>query len=143
MQRNWYFDPKIYFKWNSKIGALINIDNSFSLNFGVNFDFSKYDIRHFYIMASVLELETRGFINKEDSLIFLGFACDQLSLRIEDIHRLKLNRMTRFVNGKEVERVELLVSERERSVSSNWNRVFGAISFGEGRTPQTRSIDSS
>lgn len=141
MKENWYFRPELNFKFDPKTYIFSNISGSISLKF--NIDLSKYDVRHFYIIMSVLELENKGLIKRSESRVFIAYICEQLNLDLIDLRRWKFSRWTRFVNGKEVERIELLVEEREVSKSISRRRQLGLFSFVNRRNSQTDSIDSS
>jgi hypothetical protein len=141
LKEKYFLKPELNFKFDPRLKTIFNLEGNFSVK--LNLDITKFDMRHFYVIMSTLELENKGLLTKEESRRFIDYSCDQLNLEIKDQYKLKLYGIVKYFNGREVGRTELLIEERELSKLIKYNKLFGRVKFGRGRTSQTPSIDPS
>lgn len=136
----YYFDPK-YFSWDTKKRIIYSLDKNIVLQ--LNFQFVNVDINYLLWILSVMELDLLGILERGDSEKLIQLACSELSVNFRSIKRNLFGRISRLVNGKEVESwVVLLYSEEfVKEIKETYSKLsFRLTSKG---FVSSKSLDSS
>lgn len=114
VRKKCFFDSKFYrFDSNSRI--IYSPDSIVGLK--LNFNFVSVDTRYLLFILSVMQLNVLKLITDENCHDLIELYASYLKLEFEYSKRRKFAYFSKFINGKEVERRVLILTDEEYSSS--------------------------
>lgn len=110
IDKHYYFDPKFY-NFDFKNRMLYTEDRRVQLQ--LNFNFVNINIKYLYFIVSVMELNLLEIIDLEKRNEVINIVAKYLQLKMSFRSRQKWGIFRKFVNGKEVKRITIILSDEE------------------------------
>jgi hypothetical protein len=115
IQKHYYFDPK-YYNFDFKNRILYSKDRLIELK--LNFNFVNINKKYLYFILSVMELNLLGLIKESERNEVISIVAKYLELKISYKYKKRLNILRKFVNGREKERIVIILTSEEFSEST-------------------------
>lgn len=138
--KKYYFSPK-YYNYDAKKRIIYTPDSL--INIQLNLNLLNLDQRFIFLILSILQLNSLGLINSSKSNDAITLICDYCNLKFRYKYHKRFAILQRLVNGKEVERITLVLTDEQflKEFESGLSRF--KVSFDTKGFKTSKNIDSS
>lgn len=123
-----YFNPK-YFNFDVKTRMIYTLDQKISIQ--LNLNFMNIDQRYIFLILSVLQLNLLELVNNKDTEKTLELICEYINLKWKYVSRSRFAFFRKFLNGVEVERWTLVLTDEEFTSEIEAQLMRSKIKFTE------------